>query len=116
MSQFPDHPYRVVTNNRFGITDSLFNLIIHQPDIYKIYLYAKDPYKSKDQFLINKGESTGLKYLNYSKVFNENWNDKDGIYKNIEEYNSNKKRKILVGFDDMIADMLSNIKLNPIVN
>ena len=39
----------------------------------------------------------------------------DDIYKNIEEYNLNKNRKILIGFDDMIADMLSNKKLNPIV-
>ena len=39
----------------------------------------------------------------------------DDIYKNIEEYNQNKKRKILIVFDDMIADMLSNEKLNPIV-
>ena len=39
----------------------------------------------------------------------------DDIYKNIEEYNSNKKRKILIIFDDMIADMFSNKKLNPIV-
>ena len=38
-----------------------------------------------------------------------------GIYKNIEEYNPNKKRKILIVFDDMIADMLSNKKLNPVV-
>ena len=37
------------------------------------------------------------------------------IYKNIEEYNPNKKRKILMAFDDMIADILSNKKLNPIV-
>ena len=39
----------------------------------------------------------------------------DNIYKNIEEYNPNKKRKILIVFDDTIADMLSNKKLNPIV-
>ena len=39
----------------------------------------------------------------------------DDIYKNIEEYNPNKKRKILITFDDMIPDMLSNKKLNPIV-
>ena len=55
--------------------------------------------------LINKRESTGLKYLNDSKAFIEYSND---IYKNIEEYNQNKKRKILIVFDDMIADMLSN--------
>ena len=39
----------------------------------------------------------------------------DDIYKNIEECNPNKKRKMLTVFDDMIADMLSNKKLNPIV-
>ena len=40
----------------------------------------------------------------------------DDIFKNIEEYNANKKRKILIMFDDMIADMLSNKKLDRIVN
>ena len=40
----------------------------------------------------------------------------DNIYKNIEEYNPNMKRKILIVFDDMIADMLSNKKLNPVVS
>ena len=39
----------------------------------------------------------------------------DDIYKNIEEYNPNKQRKILIAFDDMIADMFSNKKLNPVV-
>ena len=39
----------------------------------------------------------------------------DDIYKNIEDYNPNKKRKILIVSDDMIADMLSNKKLNPVV-
>ena len=39
----------------------------------------------------------------------------DGVFKNIEEYNPNKKRKILIVFDDMIADILSNKKLNPIL-
>ena len=39
----------------------------------------------------------------------------DDIYKNIEEYNPNKRRKLLIVFDDMTADMLSNKKLNPVV-
>ena len=65
--------------------------------------------------LINKRESTGLKYLNYSKAFIESSNDMDDIYKNIEEYNPNKKQKILIVFDNMIPDILSNKKLNPIV-
>ena len=37
------------------------------------------------------------------------------IYKNIKDYNPNIKQKILTIFDDIIADMLSNKKLNPIV-
>ena len=40
----------------------------------------------------------------------------DDIYKNIEEYKANKKGKILIVFDDMIADLFSNKKLNLIVN
>ena len=39
----------------------------------------------------------------------------DDIYKNVEEYKPNKKRKILIVFDDMIADMLHNKKPNPLV-
>ena len=57
--------------------------------------------------MINKRESTGLKHLNYCKAFTEYTNDKDDIYKNIEEYNPNEKRKILIVFDDMIAVILS---------
>ena len=37
------------------------------------------------------------------------------VYKNIEEYNSGEKRKVLIVFDDMIADMINNKKLNPVV-
>ena len=49
------------------------------------------------------------------KVFIECSNDLDDIYKNIEEYSPNKKRKVLIVFDNMISDMLSIYKLNPIV-
>ena len=65
--------------------------------------------------LIKKYESTGLKYFNDSKDFIDYSNDMDNIYKNIEEYNSNKKQKILFLFDDTIADMLNNKKLNLVV-
>ena len=63
--------------------------------------------------LINKRESTGLKYLNDSKAFTEFSNDMDGIYKNIEEYNANMKWKMMIIFHDMIVDMLSNNKISP---
>ena len=65
--------------------------------------------------LINKRENTCLKCFNDSKAFIGYSNDIDDIYKNSEEYNPNKRRKILIVFDDMIADMLSNKKLNQIV-
>ena len=80
-----------------------------------IYLYAKDPYKTKYQLLINIRESTGLQYLNDSKAFVKYSNDMDDIYKNIEDYNPNEKRKILIVFVDIITDMLSNKRYNPIV-
>ena len=93
----------------------LFNLISQQPDVGKIYLHPKEPYEAKYQFLINKRESSGLKHFNGSKAFIEYLKYMDNIYKNIEEYNPNKNRKILIVFDYMIADMLSKKKLNPVV-
>ena len=80
-----------------------------------MYLYAKDPYEAKCRFLMNKRESTGLKHFNDSRAFIEHSNDMDGIYKIIEEYNANRKGKELTVFDNMIADILSNKKPNPIV-
>ena len=58
----PDHPYKIliIGGSGYGKTNTLLNLINNQADIDKIYLYAKDPYESKYQFLINKRESTGL--------------------------------------------------------
>ena len=97
------------------IIHTSFKLINQQPDIGNICLYAKDPHEGKYQFLINKRESTGLKLFNDSKAFIEYLNDLDDIYKNIEENYPNKKRKILIVFDYMIADMPSNKKPNPIV-
>ena len=115
--QIPDHPYRIliIGGSGSGKTTSLFNLINEEPDTDKIYLYAKDPCKAKYQFLIIKRESTGLKHFNDSKAFIEYQNNMDDIYKNIEEYNPGKKCKTLIVFDDMIADMVSNKNLNPIV-
>ena len=120
MATNPDHPYRILIVGGSGSeeTNSLFNSINHQPDIDKTFLYAKDLYEAKYQFLIKKREDVGTKHFNDSKAFIGYSNDMDDIYQNIykntEEYNTNKKRKILIVIDDMIADMLSNKKLNPI--
>ena len=96
-------------------TNSLLNLINNQPDIDKIYLYAKDPYEAKHQYLINKREKVGLDHFDDPKAFMEYSNDIQDVYKNIEDYNPGKKRKISIVFDAMIADMINNKKLNPIV-
>ena len=113
----PDHLYKIliIVGSVSGKTDALLNLIKKQPNIDKIYLYAKDPYEAKYQFLINKRESTGLKHFNDLKPFIEYSNDMQDVYKNNDEHNIDKERKILIVFDDMIADMINNKKLNLIV-
>ena len=88
----------------------MLNLISYQPDTDRIYLYAKDSFEAKYQLLFNKREGAEIKHFNDSEGFIEYSNDMDDIYKNIEEYNPNKKREILIVFDDMIADMLSDKK------
>ena len=113
----PDNPYRIriVGGSGSGKTNALLNLINNQPDIDKIYLYAKDPYQTKYQYLINKREKVGLHYFEDPKDFMEYSNHMEDVYKNIENHNPGKKRKILIVFDDMIADMINNKKLNPVV-
>ena len=113
----PDHPYRIliIGGSESGKTNGLLNLIDNQPDIDKIYLYAKDPYEDKYQFLIKNRESIGLKHFNDPKAFIEYSNNMDNVYKNINDYNPDKENTILIVFDGMIADMTNNKKLNSIV-
>ena len=96
----PDHPYRIlmIGGSGSGKTNALLNLINNQPDNDKIYLYAKDPYEVKYQFLINKHEKVGLKHCDDAKAFIECSNDMQDVYKNIEKYNPGKKRKVLIVF------------------
>ena len=112
-----DHPYRIliIGGSGSGKTNLLLNLIESQPDIDKIHLYAKGPYETKYQYLINIREKVGLKRFSDPKVFFEYSNDMCDVYKNTDEYNIDKERKILTVFDNMIADILKNKKLNPII-
>ena len=89
----------------------MFNLVNHQPDIDKIYLHAQHPYEAKYRRLINKGKVLGLKHYNDSEDFIEYLNNVSDIYGNMEEYNPNNKLKILIVFEDMINDMLSNERM-----
>ena len=78
-------------------------------------MYAKDPYEAKYEYLINKREGVGIDHFNDPKTFIEYSKDMHDVYKNIDEYNSDKEKKILIVFGDMIADMIHNKKLNSIV-
>ena len=84
-----DHPYRIliIGGSGSGKTNVLLNLIENQPDIDKIYLYGKDPYEAKYQYLINIREKVGLKCFNDPKAFIEYSNDMSDVYKNIDESN-----------------------------
>ena len=105
----------IIAGSEIGKTNALLNLINHKSDIDKIYLYEKDPDEDKYQYLINRRECVGINHLNDPKAFIEYSNDIHDLYKNINNYNSNKENKVMIVFDDIIADMISNKKLDSIV-
>ena len=113
----PDHPYRILTigGSGSGKTNALLNLINEQEDIDKIYFYAKDLSEPKYEFLIRNHKNAGIKHLNDSKAFIECSNTMDDVYENINDYNPSRKRKVLIIFDDMIADIMSNKKFQTII-
>ena len=82
----------------------------------KIYLYTKDLSESKYEHLINNRENAGIKHLNDSKAFIDCSNTMDDVYENIGDYNPNRKRKVLIVFDDVIGDIMTNNKFQSIIN
>ena len=93
----------------------MINLINEQNDIDKIFLYARDLNEPKYKILIKKREDAGIKHLNDPNAFIECSNTMDDVYENIHDYNSSRKRKILIVFDDMIADIMTNKKFQTII-
>ena len=91
-----------------GKTNSLLHLINNLDPIDKIYLYAKDIHESKYEYLINKREQAGIKNLNDPKTFIEYSNDMNDVLDDINNYNKNRDKKVLIVFDDMIADIEYN--------
>ena len=112
-----DHPYRILIIGGSGSwkTNALLNLTKEQDNIDKIYLYAKDLSEPKYEYLIKNRENVGIKHLNDSNAFIECSNTMDDVYENIDDYNPSRKRKILIVFDDMIADIMSNKKFQAII-
>ena len=94
-------------------TNTVLNLINEQYDIDKFYLYERDLNEPKYKLLIKKRKDAGMKYLNGPNVYIECSNTMDDVCKNIHDYNSSRKRKVLIVFDDMIADIMTKKKFSP---
>ena len=112
-----DHPYRIliIGGSRSGKTNALLNFIKEQGDTDKMYLYTKDLSEPKFEFLIKQGEDVGTNHFNDPNAFTESSNRMDDVYQNIDDYNPTRKRRILIVFDDMIADIMTNIKFQAII-
>ena len=110
-----DHPYKIqiIGGSGLGKTNTLLNLIKEQNNIDKIYLYARDLNETKHKILIKKWEDVGIKHLNDPNTFIKCSNIMDDVYENIRDYNSSRKRKILILFDDMIVDIMANKHFQP---
>ena len=108
-----DHPYKIsiIGGSVSEETNALLDLISQQDDIDKMYLYAKDLSEPKDELLIKKREDAGIKHFKDPNAFTECSNTMDNVYEMIDDYNQNRKRKILIVFDDMITDIMKNKKL-----
>ena len=70
---------------------------------------------NQNMLLINKREGVDINHFQDPKAFIQYSNDMHDVYKNIDDYNPDKEKKILIVFDDMIADMIHNKKLKSIV-
>ena len=112
-----DWPFRmlIIGPSGSGKTNTLLHLINNFHPIDKIYLYAKDIGEDKYNYLINKREQAGIKNLNDPKVFIEYSDDMDDVFDNINNYNKNRDKKVLIIFDDMIADIRRSEKFKAIV-
>ena len=112
-----DWPFRMLIIGSSGSskTNTLLHLINNFRPIDKIYLYAKDTDEKKYQYLINKREQAGIKNLNDPHTFIEYSSDMNDVLDDINNYNKNRDKKVLIIFDDMIADIMRSEKFKAIV-
>ena len=119
-SYIPDHLYRIliIGGSGSGKTNTLLNLIKKQDYhdvIDKIYLYARDLNEPKYQFLIKKCEDVGIKHVNNANAFVLCSNTMDDLYEDINNYNPNRDKKVLIVFDDMTTDIMINQEFQAII-
>ena len=107
-------PFRmlIIGPSGSGKKNTLLHLINNLHPIDKIYLYAKDIHEPKCEYLINKREQVGIKNLNDPHAFIEY---SDDVLDDINDYNKNRDKKVLIVFDDMIADIEYNKKFKRII-
>ena len=113
-SEHNDWPFRmlIIEPSGSGKTNTLLHLIDKFHPIDKIYLYAKDTDEEKYQYLINKREQAGIKNLNDPHEFIEYLSDMNDV---LENRDKNRDKKVLIIFDDMIADIMRSEKFKAIV-
>ena len=116
-SEHNDWPFRklIIGPSESGKTNTLLHLIDKFHPIDKIYLYAKDTNEDKYQYLINKREQAGIKNLNDPHAFIEYSGDMNDVLEDINNYNKKRDKKVLIIFDDMIADIMRSEKFKSIV-
>ena len=116
-SENDDWPFRmlILGPSGSGKTNTLLHLIEKFHPIDKIYLYAKDTDEEKYQYLINKREQAGIKNLSDPHSFIEYSSDMNDLLEDINNYNKKRDKKVLIIFDDMIADIMRSEKFKAIV-
>ena len=110
-------PFRmlIIGPSGSGKTNTLLHLINNLHPIDNIYLYAKGIHELKYEYLINKREQAGIKNLNDPHAFIEYSDDMDDVLDDINNYKKNRDKKVLIVFDDMIADIEYNKKFKRII-
>ena len=110
-------PFRmlIIGPSGSGRTNTLLHLINNLHPIDKIYLYPEDINEPKYEYLMNKREQAGIKNLDNPHVFIEYSDDMDDVLDDINNYNKNRDKKVLIVFDDMIVDIEYNKKFKRII-
>ena len=103
----------IIGGSGSGKTNALLNLITEQDNIDKIYLYAKHLSEPKYECLNKKREDA--EHFNNSNAFIECSNTMDDVYEKIDDYNPSRKRKTLIVFNDMIANIMANKKFQTMI-
>ena len=110
-------PFRmlIIGPSGSGKTNTLPHLMNNLRPIDKIYLYPKDIHEPKYEYLINKREQVGIKNLNDPHAFIEYSDDMNDVLDDINNYNKNRDKKVLIVFDDRIADIEYNKNFKRII-